>query len=88
MPESITAITTQIIKAFVGYIQSENNRWQSTIPMSNRKASITTSVRYLTCIKIFCHWCITEGYVGINPASLIKIKEPERVMKAVSLKDI
>jgi site-specific recombinase XerD len=56
--------------------------------MSNRKASITTCVRYLTCIKVFCQWCITEGYLGVNPASLIKIKEPKRVMKAVPLEDI
>ena len=88
LPESINAITPQIIKIFVGYIQTENHRWQSTNPMSNRKASITTSVRYLTCIKVFCQWCIAEGYTPVNPASLIKIKEPKRLMKAVPTEDI
>jgi len=88
LPESINALTSQIIKAFVGYIQSESSRWQSTNPMSNRKVSITTCVRYLTCIKVFCQWCIAEGYIGVNPASLIKIKEPKKIMKAVPLEDI
>lgn len=54
-------------------------RWQAAIgqlrPASRRA--------YLSTIRVFCDWAVTEGYLPANPAAGLKVKEPRRIPRAL-----
>ncbi|MHA1971573.1 MAG: tyrosine-type recombinase/integrase [Candidatus Hodarchaeales archaeon] len=86
---NFTIVSPMVIRQFLSYILTTDNRWGSDNSRATKKASQVTVQRYYTGLKVFFNWCINENYIDISPmANLKKPKAPKKVIKAISPQDV
>jgi len=85
----ISIISPMVIRGFLGYIQSTEQRWGSNNSRATKKAGPVTLQRYYTGLKVFFNWCIQERYIEESPmVTLKKPKAPKKVVKALTPQEI
>jgi site-specific recombinase XerD len=84
-------VTTQELRAFLGYVQTKTGRWGQGAVSSKKPASMSTVDAYWRTLQALFSWLVREGLIinGENPLSKIpRPKVPVKVIQDIPFKMI
>lgn len=90
-PEHVNHIQAHHIRTFLQYLQTNNHRWASAAPQSNKAASDATVQAYFRTLRSLFNFCEREHFIEDNPFASHRIQPPkvkQRVMPSYSDGDV
>jgi site-specific recombinase XerD len=79
-PDDIRMLTEWHIRAFLGYVANETNRWGlegNGSETAQRKVTHTTVHHYFVVLANFFGWVVREGFLPESPTVKIKVAKPK-----------